>query len=140
MLELAKRRLEHDLFWFGVTERFDESVLLLADAIGWRKPRYVRVRVNAARTSPSSLSSSIAEESNASLLAEMSAFNALDQELHEFALNLLERRIAAAGPDFSQRVARFKIANARHAKRLAPLLRAMPGARKAMQKLGLLRG
>lgn len=131
MLEVACERLERDLWWFGLTERFDESVLLLADLLGWRKPRYVSARVAAAAT---------IDPPETSLLARIAEINALDMELYAFARTLLERRIVAAGPEFAARVEIFRARNARYARRMSPIAGALPNARRTMQKLGLLRG
>lgn len=131
MLELAKRRLEKDLFWLGVTERFDESVLLLADLIGWRRPRYVRARV----TSASDRAPAVDDQA----MLEMRELNALDIELHAHAMQLLDARIRAQGESFAARVERFGRDNARHARIRGPISAAMPAARKALQRLGVLR-
>lgn len=131
MLDLAKQRLERDLFWFGVTERFDESVLLLADAIGWRRPRYVRARV----TKAAERDEVIDDEG----MREMCELNALDIELHAHALQVLDTRIRAQGEAFAGRVERFQRDNARHARLRRPINAVLPAARKALQGIGMLR-
>jgi len=131
-LETAKRRLEHELSWFGVTERFDESVVLLADMLGWRKPRYVRARVTSRRDAE-------ALHIDEQALRMIREFNAMDANLYEHAAGLLQRRIDAAGSEFPGRVTRFRGANARHARVMAPLTGAMPAMRRMLQRAGVLR-
>lgn len=124
MLDRARKRLEHELFWFGLTERFDESVLLLADAIGWARPRYVRARVT--------MSADRLEGIDESLMREMRELNDLDIELYEHAQRVLEARIRTKGDSFAPRVADFTQANARWARRFGPLVNAMPRARRLL--------
>ncbi len=130
-LEIAKTRLERDVHWFGVTERFDESVLMLADALAWRRPRYVRARVAKADTRT--------QDVDEGLLRRIRELNTLDIELYDFALRILDQRIAAMGASFAQRVEQFRIANVRHATIRAPISGLLPGVRSLLQRAGLLK-
>ncbi len=88
MLERAKANLESSFSCVGLSERFDESALLLKAELGWTRPvMYARKNVTAARTSLDDLSS--VER------ASIERVNERDMELYEFAKSLFEQRLAA---------------------------------------------
>jgi hypothetical protein len=131
MLELAKQRLEHDIWWFGLTERFEESVLMLADLLRWKRPQYVSARVTKSRGDE--------QPPETALLAKIREINALDVELYEHAARLFEQRLASQPPDFADRLARLRHRNARGSALLAPIARTLPAARLMLQRAGVLR-
>jgi hypothetical protein len=88
---------------FVVTERFDESFLLMATDLGWQRPWYLESNVTKVR----SAAPSAAEREG--ILAE----NDLDAELYRRACERLEARIADAGPGFARRVAALKARSGR---------------------------
>ena len=45
MLDLAKARLAHNFAVVGVSERFDEAVVLMQRALGWRAPFYLPLNI-----------------------------------------------------------------------------------------------
>jgi hypothetical protein len=98
-LEEAKRNLERFLV-VGVTERFDETFILLRRALGWRLPYYVTANV-ADRPKPVS-------ESARELIRKR---NRLDIELYRFADRLLSTAIAEEGASFPREVAAFRALN-----------------------------
>lgn len=87
-LEEAKRNLG-TLAFVGLTERFDESAVLLERALGLDLVPYTSKKVNAGRPSVQDT-----PEAEVALIAE---HNQLDLELYECARELFERRLAAAG-------------------------------------------
>jgi hypothetical protein len=101
-LEQAQRNVEQ---WFevvGITERYDESLLLMRRALRWRGwPTYKRANVTAQRPA--------AKQVPASALAAIRDVNALDMELYEWAAGRLERQIRAAGAGFAAQLAAFKL-------------------------------
>jgi Galactose-3-O-sulfotransferase len=101
-LEEAKRTLESFLV-VGLTERFDESFILIRRALGWKLPMYASRRVGkrAATAGPP----------RADDLELVRARNQLDVELYEHADQLLDGAIAAQGPSFRREVAAFKVLN-----------------------------
>jgi len=99
-LEEAKRMLEHEFAVVGLTERFDESLLLMQESLGWTTPYYARE--NESRGSLPKLS----EEA----LAAIEAANPLDFALYGFAEELLAREIAAHS-GFDERLERFRRRN-----------------------------
>jgi hypothetical protein len=102
MLARAKRHLDDHFSWVGLTERFDESILLLRHAFGWRDVRYVSVKVARQRAE-------LAPEDRALLERQ----NAFDIELYEHARGIVERRIGEAD-NFAAELEAFQRANARY--------------------------
>lgn len=95
-LETAQANLRGRFACFGLTERFDESLLLLADVLGLADLLYERQNVlrrpAQARATP--------EEREL-----VAARNALDAALYAFAAALFEERLAAGGRAFAARLA-----------------------------------
>ena len=103
MLERAKRNVEGHFAAVGVTERFDESLVLMQHAFGWRKISYVRANVAPGkRPEPS--------ERALRLIAE---HNRLDDELYGWVCDRFDTAIAA-DPGFAAARERFERANARY--------------------------
>ena len=102
MLEIAKRNLAGHFAWVGVTERFDESVVLLGRTFGWRDVRYVSANVARSGAPPTEAELDLVRRANQ-----------LDLELYEHACRLLDERIAAE-PEFAEALERFRRANARY--------------------------
>jgi hypothetical protein len=85
MLSVAKRNLDrHDVV--GLTEEFDQSLLLLANAFDWRRPYYVKQNV--------SRRSGSREELDDVTRAAIIACNSLDVELYRYGRELFERQVA----------------------------------------------
>lgn len=101
MLELAKENLERSFAVIGITERFDESLLLMRDGFGWRDTRYVAVNVDPERERRSG------DEETLDLIRRQ---NALDLELYRWALDRFDGRIATAS-GFDEELERFRAAN-----------------------------
>jgi len=99
LLELAKRNVEEHFRVVGLTERFDESLVLFGLAFGWSRLSYVRANVASKRVVPSPAG-----------LAEIERLNALDLELYDWA----ERRLQATidgEPRFAAAYSRFERRN-----------------------------
>ncbi len=113
LLDTAKRRLEHDIAWFGLLERFDESLFLLCRTLGW--PHAVAVRSNVTKAR-SSTRSTVAPE----LLERIAAMNALDLELDTFARDLFQQRLDAI-PDVEAKLERLRARSAKRQRWIAPV-------------------
>lgn len=96
-LAKAREHLERRFDTFGISKRFDESLLLLGAAFGWRSLAYTRENVGVRRNPPS-------HEERELLLDR----NRLDLDLYEAAEKLFDARIAQAGAGFERRLARFR--------------------------------
>ena len=102
MLETAKRNIAAHFAWVGVTERFDESVVLLERTFGWRDVRYVSANVHRGAAPPTDAELELVRNANP-----------LDLDLYAHACRLLGDRIAAE-PGFADALADFEHANARY--------------------------
>ena len=87
----------------GLTERFNESLILMKRAFGWRAPYYRSEMVTPGRT----LSHTVAPE----FLDIIRDKNALDLELYSEAEQFFGRLIAAGGEPFRREVAWFSRVN-----------------------------
>ena len=102
MLETAKRNLAAHFAWVGITERFDESVVLLGRTFGWPDVRYVSANVARDGASPTEAELEVVRPSHQ-----------LEQELYDHARGLLDERIAAE-PGFAAALEDFRQANLRY--------------------------
>jgi hypothetical protein len=102
MLARAKRNLDE---WFavaGITERFDESLVAMGRAFGWRRLHYVR-----AKRAPRSERGRSVSSATRRLVEER---NSLDVELWEHASRRLDALVA--GNEARTQLARFRRENA----------------------------
>jgi hypothetical protein len=107
MLDKAKDNLRRYFSVVGVTECFDETVILIKRTLDWADdPYYLPGLVNKERPAIASL-----PQKSIDIILER---NELDTKLHEFARELLYERIADKGPDFNSEVRRFKALNAEY--------------------------
>lgn len=109
MLERAKDNLQR-LHLFGITERFDESLLLLKRMMNLENILYEKHNVRKKR-------SEITDEE----LEVVREYNSQDIELYKFASSLFEQRVNDLGDDFKKELAVFKNMNERY-QRIASLL------------------
>ena len=99
-LDHAKRNIEETFAAVGLTERFDESVLLWGKVLGWRKLHYVSKNVaRPRRDSPSPEAIRAIEDANA-----------FDAELYRFAAARLDEQLQNH-PSIEGELARFRRRN-----------------------------
>ncbi len=104
-LEIAKKNLDNHFSVVGLTERFDESVILLKRELGWNWPFYTRQNVTGKK---------IARENiPASAIEIIKKLNQLDIELYEHAARLFDEKIRRYGDSFLKDVETFKELNAK---------------------------
>jgi hypothetical protein len=84
MLDIAKQRLAEEFEVVGLSERFDESLELVADALQWDTIEQIRVNVTQNRPR--------VEEVEPRALDAIRECNELDSELYAFAQELFEQR------------------------------------------------
>ncbi len=100
-LRTAQNNLREHFAVVGVTERFDETLLLLKRRFGWtREVLSYPKNVSEGRTRTSSLPPRVIEA--------IRERNQLDLELHAYATQLLEEAIAAEGADFHDELERYR--------------------------------
>ncbi len=102
-LALAKENLSKHFAFVGLTERFDESLVLLARQFGWRNVFYVERNVTKDRPRR--------EEIPDEVLAQIRAQNALDWELYIFAKHMLAESVSSYGKAFDRDVRIFRVLN-----------------------------
>lgn len=106
-LSKAKQHLSKQFLIVGVTESFDETLLLLKHKFGWNRDLfYYPKHVNRHRPSLQDLSQSCIDA--------IQGRNELDIKLHAFAKQLLDEAISYQDSDFYAEVERFKFLNARY--------------------------
>ncbi len=86
----------------GLTERFDESFILIRRALGWRVPMYETHNVSRARMPEPPTPAAI------ELIRERNRF---DLALYEHAAGLFAAAVASQGPSFAREVAAFRVLN-----------------------------
>jgi hypothetical protein len=99
MLDMAKQNLREHFAVTGLTERFDESLLLLQRAFGWRNVYYMRHNVTQDRPRQGELP--------ADTLALIRQHNQLDMELYDFTCMLFEAQLKQSGLDIPAELDRF---------------------------------
>ena len=125
MLETAKRHIDRSFAVVGLTERFDESLILLRKMFGWSKLHYVSA--NVAPREPLEISDEVRD-----LIEE---HNRLDNELYLYVDERFDEA-SARYPTFEEELIRFQRANARY-RPLGNLMHTVP--RSLSTKLGLRR-
>lgn len=86
LLDSAIANIDKHFAWVGITERFDESILLLSKLLGWKKPPYyIRENVSKIRQQRNQLS-----EKDKKVIEK---YNLLDIKLYEYVNNLIDREI-----------------------------------------------
>jgi hypothetical protein len=104
-LTMAKDNLRRHFAVVGVTECFDETLILIQRTLGWdHVPHYLPSLVNKERPTQAALP----KRSIAAVLER----NQLDVELYRFAKEVLFARIAEQGPAFERDVHEFRTSNA----------------------------
>lgn len=94
-LETAKANLRDRFACFGLTDRFDESLLLLADVLGLTDLLYERQNV---------LRRPVQVRATPKERELVAARNTLDASLYAFAATLFEERVIAGGRAFAARL------------------------------------
>ena len=113
-LARAKSNIEEHFALVGITERFDESVLLARHRCGLSDVRYVRRNVRGGGERPS-----LSARDRRAIDEE----TVLDRALYDWAQRRLDAEIAALGDGFPSELERYRQANARYARLTGPLHR-----------------
>lgn len=87
----------------GLTERFDETMMLLRKAYGWRMPFYERRNVGKQRLSR--------EDLPAEVIRQIEADNSLDMALYADAQELFAAQVRRYGPNLGRDVQVFRLLN-----------------------------
>jgi hypothetical protein len=103
-LEQAQRHIVEHFALVGLTERFDESLILLRRLLGWGSLFYGRRRVTPGRPREADV-----DRDTISLIER---YNELDLELYRFAERRFEASIREAGPSLGRELRSFRRWNA----------------------------
>jgi hypothetical protein len=102
-LEIAKENVRKCAA-VGITERFDESVLLFKKSLGWSLFSYVRENVTRSeRVDRRSVSSDVEKA--------IKEYNRLDMELYQYCREVFDETIQKAGRDFQDELSAFRREN-----------------------------
>ncbi len=125
MLERARANLDRWFSVVGLTERFDESLLLLGRAFGWAHLAYT----------PANFSAAAAQAPvSAATRERIENLNRLDNELYEYATARMQRAIEA-DPELEVDLRRFRRRNAVYRRTWGALTYSLP--RRVAMRLGL---
>ncbi|HET6446192.1 MAG TPA: sulfotransferase family 2 domain-containing protein [candidate division Zixibacteria bacterium] len=102
-LEMAKTNLRDKFKVVGLTERFDESLILLKWAFSWKDVRYHSENVSTSRPDRSELS-----EKTLSLVQDA---NVLDLELYKYGQALFEEQVKGHERQIGREVKKLRFAN-----------------------------
>lgn len=102
-LELALRNMREHFLFVGLTERFDESLLILREKLGWSLPFYLRQNSGRNRPPDSALTPRMRRA--------VGRRNELDAALYQHVETLVAREVASRGPDFHRAIQRFRFLN-----------------------------
>ncbi len=102
-LEKAKANIEQYVPILGLTERFDEYMLLLARHQKWKLPYYARMNENKVRERRDPVAND--------LIDTLREKNAYDIELYEWATQRFDRQVEEFGPTFASQLARYRARN-----------------------------
>jgi hypothetical protein len=102
-LEVAKENFREHFAVVGLMERFDETLLLLRRAFGWRDIFYVPQNVSARRPRRDELPPNVLE-------AVVEA-NQVDVKLYQYVKTLFDEQVRRQGPSFKMEVWAFRLLN-----------------------------
>ncbi|MBL1209301.1 sulfotransferase family 2 domain-containing protein [Geminocystis sp. GBBB08] len=100
LLDKAKANLRDYFQVIGITEKFDESLLLFKHFLGWQNIYYYRQRVANNKPPDSTFSPEV--------IKFIRDHNQLDIKLYEYALELFEKQIIQYGINFQADLKKFK--------------------------------
>ena len=103
MFDLAIDHIEKHFPVVGLTERFDESLILMSNFCHWKLPYYTKL--NRGKIKPAK--QAISDET----LDTVKKFNELDIQLYEYASQRLQQQILDFGPAFSRQIKMFQAIN-----------------------------
>lgn len=127
LLETAKRNLDEKFLLVGLTERFDEFLLLLGRSLGLKQMLYTRSNVNTQK----SASRPITEADRASVLN----YNQLDLDLYHYATQKFDQMIEKLGPSFQSELELFQASNQQYAELQSTLARSRRKLQRSRKRL-----
>ncbi len=117
-LEIAKRNLREHFAVVGITERFDEFLILLKRELGFRNVFYIPLNITRDKKDTPNDTSFIAEH------------NKLDMELYRYACKMFDEFVCQQDPLFASELERFRFWNKLYGVINKPYERVYQAARK----------
>lgn len=114
MLDQAKENLKNEFAVVGLTERFDETLLLIKRKLGWKYTLYKRRNVTSNRPKQSTLSRD--------QLQLLQAHHRYDLALYSYAITLFETQVEKSGHSFQNELAQMQRQNMARSVTLSRLL------------------
>ena len=103
LFSLAKENIENDFLFLGITEMFDETILILKNMLGWHMPYYSIA--NRTKKKPNY------DAVNPTIISFIKEHNQLDIKLYNITKTSLLNRIAKENDIFQNRINKFKKIN-----------------------------
>jgi hypothetical protein len=103
LFSLAKENIENDFLFLGITEMFDETILILKNMLGWHMPYYSIA--NRTKKKPNY------DAVNPTIISFIKEHNQLDIKLYNITKISLLNRIAKENDIFQNRINKFKKIN-----------------------------
>ena len=103
IFSLAKENIENDFLFLGITEMFDETILILKNMLGWHMPYYSIA--NRTKKKPNY------DAVNPTIISFIKEHNQLDIKLYNITKTSLLNRIAEENDIFQNRINKFKKIN-----------------------------
>jgi hypothetical protein len=100
ILEIAKKNLRDHFTVVGLSERFDESLLLLRRLLGWRNIYYVKQNVTRGRPAK--------QQVPKEAIRLIEEYNELDMSLYEYARQRFEETVREQGAGFKTELRSFR--------------------------------
>ncbi len=100
LFSLAKENIENDFLFLGITEMFDETILILKNMLGWHMPYYSIA--NRTKKKPNY------DAVNPTIISFIKEHNQLDIKLYNITKTSLLNRIAKENDIFQNRINKFK--------------------------------
>lgn len=104
LLDTAQRNIEQHVAVAGLTERFDESLVLMASVLGWNWTPYYLNR-NVTQDKP------VARQIDPAALRAIEQANPLDFELYDWVSQRFQHQITRRQPEIDARIAQLHRAN-----------------------------
>lgn len=130
-LENAKRNIREHCAFVGLSERFDESLLLLRRILGWRTCYYASANVARDRKK--------LDELPAKTVDLIHRYNQLDIELYRHVSKSFDELIERQGDSFAAELQRFQARNRLYTRFVGPVIDLLPAAKRLGQKTGIVR-
>lgn len=103
MLEIAKKNLQQFFSVAGLSERFDETLILLKRTFRWRTPFYIKANVTRNRH--------LTEDFSKDTLNLIEKYNELDIDLYRYTKKMFKELISQQTPGYERELKAFEVLN-----------------------------